>query len=332
MKDRTRMLVEQELAETVPRGDTALTIGVFDGVHLGHEFLVGKLKERASAEGLASVVVTFRQHPRRVLSSRSGLTYLTSLEERVRLLESLGVDHVVTLSFTPELAALSARDFVELLRKHLRMRALVIGPDFTLGHDREGNTARLEALGEELGFSVEVVAPIVQGGQVVSSTAIRSALSEGDMGKVSRLLGRRFILAGEVVKGDRRGKNLGFPTANLAPDPEQALPPDGVYVTRAFLHESWRQAVTNIGVRPTFGEGKRIVEVHILDLSQQDLYGEHLTIELVQRLRGETRFASADELVAQMRRDVEETRAVLRGEELPGDRVEALGREEHGRE
>ncbi len=305
------MLVEEELARALPENDTALTIGVFDGVHLGHEFLIKKLKERASAGGLLSVVVTFHRHPRLVLSPRSNLTYLTSLKERIRLLESLGVECVVTLSFTRELAKLSAREFIGLLQKYLRMRSLVVGPDFALGKRREGDAPKLESLGEELHFSVEMVEPMVCEGEVVSSTAIRSALSQGDMIKVSQLLGRRFTLSGQVMRGDQRGKTLGFPTANLVPDPEQALPPDGVYTTRAFVNETAYTAVTNIGVRPTFGDGKRVVEVHILDFEERELYGHEIRIELAHRLRGEVRFSGADELKEQMRSDVEQTRALL---------------------
>lgn len=305
------MLVEEELARALPENDTALTIGVFDGVHLGHEFLIKKLKERASDGGLLSVVVTFHRHPRLVLSPRSNLTYLTSLKERIRLLESLGVGCVVTLSFTRELAELSAREFIGLLQKYLRMRSLVVGPDFALGMRREGDAPKLESLGEELHFSVEVVEPIVWEGEVVSSTAIRSALSQGDMIKVSRLLGRRFTLSGQVMRGDQRGKMLGFPTANLVPDQEQALPPDGVYSTRAFVNETAYPAVTNIGVRPTFGEGKRVVEVHILDFEERELYGNEIRIELAHWLRGEVKFSGADELKTQMQRDVEQARALL---------------------
>jgi riboflavin kinase/FMN adenylyltransferase len=209
------------------------------------------------------------------------------------------------------LAELSAREFVGLLQKYLRMRSLVVGSDFALGKRREGDALKLESLGEELHFSVEVVEPMEREGEVVSSTAIRFALSQGDMVKVSQLLGRRFTLSGQVMKGDQRGKTLGFPTANLVPDPEQALPPDGVYTTRAFVNETAYPAVTNIGVRPTFDDGKRIVEVHILDFEDRELYGHEIRIELVQRLRGEVRFSGADELKAQMQRDVEQTRALL---------------------
>ena len=303
------MLVEQELARVVPEGETALTLGVFDGVHLGHKSLIHRLRQKAEREGLISGVLTFHRHPRLILSPQSQLTYLTSIEERIRLLQSLGVELIVTLSFTSELAQLGAREFVALLKRYLRMRQLLIGPDFALGRGREGDAVTLEALGQELGFGVEVVRAEVWQGEVVSSTAIRHALGRGDMLKVNQLLGRHFRLRGQVIKGDERGKVLGFPTANLIPDPEQALPPDGVYAGQALLGEGVYRAVTNIGVRPTFGGGRRLIEVHLLDF-EGELYGTELDIELVERLRGEERFASAEELRAQIMKDVERTRAL----------------------
>ena len=328
------MLVEEELSRAVPEGDTALTIGVFDGVHLGHRFLIGKLKEKAASEGLVSGVITFKHHPRLVFSPRSQITCLTTLEERIRLLESLGVAHVVTLSFTPELSQLSAREFIILLKRYLRMRGLVIGPDFALGSGREGDARALKSLGEELDFSVEVVPPTLLQGKVVSSTAIRGALSRGNVKKVGELLGRYFTLTGQVSHGDARGKSLGFPTANLIPEREQALPADGVYAAHAFfsepnigVHPAARgrsrktarkadsetayPAVINIGLRPTFDGSQRIVEAHLLDFAEE-LYGQELKIELVERLRGEERFSSARELKAQIVRDVEQARPLLK--------------------
>ncbi len=304
------MLIEEELARAAPHRETALTIGVFDGVHLGHQYLIQELKQKAAAENLLSGVVTFRHHPRLVLYPEIELTYLTSLSERIRLLTGLGVELIVTLSFSLELAQLGAREFVSLLQRHLKMRALVIGPDFALGKGREGDAAALQALGQELNFMLEVVPAKLWQGEVVSSTAIRLALSQGEPRRVSQLLGRRFRLGGKVVKGDERGKTLGFPTANIAPDPEQALPADGVYATRAFVSERVYNAVTNIGIRPTFGGGQRLIEVHLLDFDGE-LRGQELEIELVERLRGEIRFASAEELKAQIMRDVEGTRALL---------------------
>lgn len=305
------MLVEEELSRSVPEGDTALTIGVLDGVHRGHQALITKLKEKAAAKELISGVVTFQHHPRLVFSPQSKITSLTSLQERISLLKNLGVAHVVTLSFTPELSQLSAREFIILIKRYLRMRALVIGPDFALGKGREGNAQALTALGEELDFTVEVVPPLIWQGKVVSSTAIRGALSRGDVRKVNELLGRHFALTGQVSKGDERGTILGFPTANLIADRNQALPADGVYAARVLYRKMIYQAVINIGLRPTFDGHHRLVEAHILNFTG-DLYGRDITVELVGRLRGEEKFSSAEELKAQIIRDIAQAKSLLK--------------------
>lgn len=304
------MQVETELATYRLQKDTMLTLGIFDGLHLGHQHLLRQLMQQATGAGLESGVVTFRQHPRHVLSTQKQQPLLVSLEERIVLIRNLGVELVVPLSFTPELARLGAADFVGLLQKHLRMRGLVVGPDFALGHNREGDATVLRRLGEKMGFTLEVIAPRLIEGQVVSSTAIRQALSQGDVLQVEKLLGRRFSLCAEVVSGVERGRSLGFPTANLDFDPGRALPADGIYVTLAYFDGETHPSVTNIGKRPTFQGKNRTVEVYLLDF-KGDLYGKELKIELVERLRGEKRFASADELKGQIARDVEAARAAL---------------------
>ena len=307
---RNIMQVEAELAEIGPPKDMLLTIGVFDGVHLGHKYLVSQLKERARQQNLLSGVITFRQHPRAVLSSRAELPYLTSLDEKVSLLKNEGVDRVITLSFTDELAKLSARQFVGLLHKHLGMRGLLIGADFVLGRNREGNIGTLRKLGQEMGFSVDAVSPVKVKGQVVSSTVVRDALGKGDMNKVTSLIGRPFGLQGRVTKGAGRGAGLGFPTANLDIDPKQLLPADGVYATRAYIDDKTYPSVTNIGKNPTFGAGSRTVETHILNY-QGNLYGRELKIDIVERLRGEKRFNNVEELKKQMTADVKQGEEIL---------------------
>ncbi|MBI2851153.1 MAG: bifunctional riboflavin kinase/FAD synthetase [Chloroflexi bacterium] len=304
------MQVETELAEIAPEKDMLLTIGVFDGVHLGHKYLLSRLKEQTGQQNLLSGVVTFRQHPRAVLSAKDELPYLTSLEEKVSLIKKEGIDKVVTLSFTKELSQVSARRFVELLQKYLRMRGLLLGADFALGRKREGNIAALRKLGREMGFTVETVSPVKINGLVVSSTAIREALATGDIKKATSLIGRPFSLRGKVTNGAGRGAGLGFPTANLEIDPQQLLPPDGVYATQAYVDSKTYQAVTNIGKNPTFGENKRTVETYLLDY-QGALYGRELRIEIIERLRGEKRFKSVEDLKKQMKVDVEQGRAVL---------------------
>lgn len=301
-----------ELSAFTPERETLLTIGVFDGVHLGHRHLIGKLTQRADEGNFLSGVVTFNSNPKAVLSPRTKLARLTTLEERATLLKSLGVDLVVPLTFTTEVAALSAREFVLYLKRYLKMRGLVIGPNFALGRGREGNTAALESLGQELGFTVEVVKPLVGEGSLVSSTAVREALARGDMKTTTKLLGRYFSLSGPVVGGAERGHHiLGFPTANIQLDPEQALPEDGVYATLARVGDKVHQSVTNIGVKPTFGKGERTVEVHILGFTG-DLYGQKIAIELVERLRAEMKFAVPEELSAQIKKDVEQAKTILK--------------------
>jgi riboflavin kinase/FMN adenylyltransferase len=301
-----------ELSNFSPERETLLTIGVFDGVHLGHRHLITKLTQRAAASNLLSVVVTFNSNPKAVLSHRAKLARLTTLEEKASLLRSLGVDLVVPLTFTTELAALSAREFVLSLKKYLRMRGLVIGPNFALGRGREGNAAVLQSLGKELNFTVEVVEPLKLEGSLVSSTVVREALARGDMKATTKLLGRYFSLSGPVVGGAERGHHiLGFPTANIEVEPEQALPEDGVYATLGHVGDKAYQSVTNIGVKPTFGKGERTIEAHILDFSGE-LYGQKLTIELVERLRAEAKFAGPEELASQIKHDVERAKMVLK--------------------
>ncbi len=310
------MLIEEELAQYRVERDTLLSIGVFDGVHLGHRHLLGRLRERARDEGLMPGVVTFSSHPRHTLHPDSSITYLTPLEERLELLRAAGMGVVAAISFSPELAALEAKDFVSLLQRHLRLRGLVIGPDFALGRGRQGDAARLEALSRPMGFFMERVPQVTVNGDAVSSTAIRTALNQGEVERVGRLLGRPFSLSGEVVAGAERGRSLGFPTANLSLPPLQALPADGVYATRALLGGDPLSSVTNIGLRPTFNTGQRTVEVFLLDF-KGDLYGQRLTIELVAHLRGEKRFDSPAQLVAQMEQDVAQARRLLAIEKAP---------------
>lgn len=304
------MQVENELAEIAPERDMLLTIGVFDGVHIGHQRLISLLKERAAERKLLSGVITFRQHPRAVLASRDELPYLTGPEEKIALLKNEGVDRVIALSFTKELAKLSAREFISLLKKQLRMRGLLVGADFMLGRNREGNIEALSKLGQEMGFTVETLPQVRTNGDVVSSTAVRDALSKGDVKKTASLTGRPFSLWGKVIRGAGRGAGLGFPTANIEIDQKRLLPADGIYATLAYPGGARKVAVTNIGKNPTFGAHTRTVETYIMDYSG-NLYGQELKIEFIDRLRGEKKFAGVDELKKQMTADVKQGREIL---------------------
>lgn len=304
------MPVEEELAKFTPEKDTLLTIGVFDGVHLGHKHLLSQLIAQAKQRNLLSGVVTFRQHPKAVLASKTKLPFLTNLAERTKLLKDVGVDVVIPLSFTTELAALSARRFVSLLQQYLRMRGLVIGPDFALGKNREGDTDTLRKLGEEMNFSVTVVPPLVINGMVVSSTAIRKALASGDVRKMKELTSHPFSLHGRVVTGAGRGAGLGFPTANLDINSGQALPADGVYASWAYVDGKVHKSMTNVGKCPTFDGTECTAEAYLIDY-HGDLYGHRLRIDFVERIRDEKKFASAEELKKQIAEDVKQGSAIL---------------------
>ena len=304
------MQIEEELARLRPEKDTLLTIGVFDGVHLGHKYLLSQLTEQARERNLLSGVITFNQHPQEALSPQTKLPFLTNLAQRTKLIKNEGVEAIIPLSFTAELAQLSARQFANLLKKYLRMRGLVLGADFALGKDREGDADTLRRLGEDMDFTVTVIPPIMVNGEVVSSTAIRNALANGDMKKVLQLIGRPFSLNGRVIKGTGRGTELGFPTANLDIDPRQALPADGVYATWSHIDDQIYQSMTNIGKQLTFGGGQRTIEVYILDY-HDNLYGHELTIDLMERLRGEKQFGTAEELKKQISEDIKQGRAIL---------------------
>lgn len=305
------MLVEEELARFSPEKDTLLTVGVFDGVHLGHKYLISKLLEQAREKGLLAGAVTFGQLPEELLAPRKRLPQLTDIKTRTALLKAAGVDFIVPLSFTRELASLTARQFIEMLQKHLRMRGLVIGSDFALGKEREGDTGALEKLGREMGFTVTVVPPLVLNGNIVSSTAVRKALAGGDMSKVHEMAGRYFSLEGQVVAGAGRGTGLGFPTANLDVKPGHALPPDGVYAGRAHINGNVYQSLANIGKNPTFDATERTIEAFLVDY-EGDLYGRDVTIDFIARLRGEQKFENAEALKGQVAEDVRQGREILR--------------------
>ena len=306
------MRVHEELPDTPPDRSTILTIGVFDGVHRGHQHLLKRVVEEASREGMLSGVLTFVNHPRSVLVPDTCISYITSVEDRLTLLKEAGIDMVIPLHFDMELSRLRAHEFTGLLQERLRMAGLVMGYNFAMGYKREGTPETLATIGNEQGFFVNVVDAVsVEGGRV-SSTVIRDSVTAGDVAGASELLGRPFSLCGKVVVGDGRGKTLGFPTANLDYSEDRLAPGNGVYATWACVGDDRYMSATNVGVRPTFGENERTVEAFLLDFDG-DLYGKDITLEFVGRLRDELRFESAEALVTQMHVDVEQARETLKG-------------------
>ncbi|MCI5663314.1 MAG: bifunctional riboflavin kinase/FAD synthetase [Mediterranea sp.] len=295
------------------------TIGFFDGVHRGHRYLIEQVCEAAAERGLASAVVTFPIHPRRVMQSDFHPQLLTTCDEKVRLLERAGIDACIMMDFTPQLAALSARQFMALLKEQYRIEALVIGYDHRFGHNRAEGFAEYAAYGRELGMEVLPARAYYlnrsegQGaGSDVSSSGIRRLLQAGDVKAAAQALGYRYFLQGRVVGGYRVGHRIGFPTANLCVNnPDKLIPADGVYAVWADVDGHRYGGMLCIGTRPTLANGSdRSIEVHLFDF-QADIYERPLTLSFVQRTRDEQKFASVDLLVAQLHRDECEIRALL---------------------
>lgn len=298
--------------EAVSLTSSWLTIGVFDGVHRGHQEIIHQLTAGAHANGAPAVLLTFSPHPAKVLAGRD-IPCLTTPEERAEILFSLGVDEVITLPFTRALAERTAEDFMTELKNRLGLHKLLIGHDFALGKGRAGDFHRLSEIGTWLGYDVQAIAPVRFSDEIISSTLIRQTVAEGAVRLAAAKLGRYYSVQGPVVAGDGRGRTLGIHTANIEIPAEKALPAYGVYATWAWVQSQKYPSVTNIGLRPTFTAGAALprVETHLLDYSG-DLYGKSLKIEFVERLRGEQKFATVEELVAQIQSDIERTREILR--------------------
>lgn len=309
------MQVLDDLTKVCLRQETVLTIGAFDGVHRGHQALIGAAVERARATGRLAGLITFHPHPVVVLAPERAPRYLTTPGEKIALLDGLGVDLVVLLPFTRQVAAMSAREFMRQISRHLLPREIWIGVDFALGRNREGNASHLQSLGKELAYSVHVVEPVHYQQAAISSTRIRGFLHDGHVEEAAELLGRYPSLSGEVVMGAQRGRTLGFPTANLEVRPERAVPADGVYAVFAVLGTDRHPAMANVGVRPSFDNGHRTVETHIFDFDL-DIYGCDLVVEFVARLRDERRFEKIDDLVDQIERDGHAAQRILAGKLL----------------
>ncbi|MCX5837693.1 MAG: bifunctional riboflavin kinase/FAD synthetase [Deltaproteobacteria bacterium] len=291
-----------------------VTIGNFDGVHLGHRFIFGRLVEEAHLEGCPAVAISFDPHPKMVLHPERRPFYLiTSPEEKMRLLDGLGIDAFILIPFSVEYARTTAEEFIRgILWESLRIRRILIGHDYTFGRGKEGDEAFLTEAGCRLGFEVEVMNAFCVGDTVISSTKIREALLAGEVRFAATLLGRSYNLGGQVISGNQRGVRLGFPTANIAPDKE-LVPARGVYAVRVLREGKRHDGVLNIGFNPTFAEQKRSIEVHIFDF-QKDIYGESLEILFIERIRDEVRFESPEKLIAQIGRDIARARKILKSE------------------
>jgi riboflavin kinase / FMN adenylyltransferase len=289
------------------------TIGNFDGHHVGHRCLLGKVVETARKAHGTAVVLTFDPHPVKILAPQVDLRFLTSPEEKYMRFQEAGIDEVVYLEFDQAFADLSPQQFAEeILAKGLQLKELFVGEHFAFGRHRAGKIADLTALGSRLGFAVHPLAPVVLNGGVVSSTRIRQLIQQGDVRQAALLLGRQYALAGRVSQGAQRGQTFGWPTANVRLPSERVTPPDGVYATVTVCEGQRHDSVAYIGTRPTFADaGERLLEVYVLE-GKHELYGHTITVEFVDALRSDRQFSGAETLSRQIAVDVEQARAILR--------------------
>ena len=304
------MRIVNDLSQSPTTQETMLTIGAFDGIHLGHQAILQQLVERAEASGMLSGMITFDPHPRQVLRPESKTELLTTLDEKTVLVRQMGLGLMIVIPFTPQVAATTADGFVRLLCQRLRLRHLIVGQDFAFGRGGQGNVQSLRELGQSMGFAVHAVEPVLWEGQPVSSTQIRALLKGGRVVEAAQLLGRRYHISGEIVHGAGRGRRLGFPTANLHPPAAKLVPVHGVYVACTQVDGLSYHAVVNIGVRPSFDNGHPTIEAHLLDFDG-DLYGRMLRLEFSDFLRPEQHFSSVDALIAQIQRDCHRARQVV---------------------
>jgi len=288
-----------------------LTIGNFDGVHRGHQQIIRTLVDAALAEGVPSVALTFDPHPATVLAGVN-IPRITTLEEKTTLLKEMGIDHVVVLPFTRKVAALDAADFMNTLHSKLHFQHIVTGFDFALGRGRAGTNEVLRGLGEKMGYAQTLVPALEVDGSVVSSTNIRNAILAGAFGSVTTWLGRAYDLRGPVVHGDGRGRTINIPTSSVQFPHEKVTPAPGVYACVVQVADQTHYAVANLGFRPTFTQGvvEPRLEAHILDFNQ-DVYGQQMSVQFIQRVRPEVKFASAQELIAQINKDILVTRGIF---------------------
>lgn len=301
------MQVFDSIKDLTKNKNTILTLGTFDGIHPGHLKIIDKLVDCSKANGCRNVVITFHPHPRTVLSSGGDIKMLTTQEERKDLLEKHGVENFLTINFTKEFASLTAEEFIyDYLINRIGLSEIVLGHDHHFGKGRSGNVELLKKIGAIVNFSVTTVDAFYINDEVVSSTKIRNALIDGDLKKANTLLGRNYSFSGTVIGGDKRGRELGYPTANIKlSSQEKLLPAIGIYAVRVLVGNEKHIGLLSIGKRPTFyNEGELVAEVYIYNFNRE-IYGEAVTIELVERLRGEEKFNSAEELISQMNKDKE---------------------------
>jgi len=291
------------------RGPLFLAIGVFDGVHLGHQAVISTSTRHVRSAGGTPVVITFDPHPLKVLRPHNAPHLLTATQHKIALIRDLGVEHLLVINFDKKFAATPPENFIEQLVAHSKpLREICVGHEWSFGKDRSGNLDLLKKLGAQFHFDVVGIPPVKVNGAVVSSTAVRQAIERGDFATAAAMLGRDYTILGTVVPGDKLGKKLGYPTANLSAHSEQ-FPPNGVYLAEAWIHGVLYHGVVNLGYRPTVSSGKseRVLEIYLLDFDR-DIYGEDVEVRFTRYLRPERKFDSLEDLVRQIELDVRQAR------------------------
>ncbi len=307
------MRVYNDLISIEKNENTIITIGTFDGVHLGHQEIFNVLINKSKNNGCRSFVITFEPHPRMVIQPNSDLKLLTTFEEKVEILEEMGIDNLLVIPFTKEFSGLTSEEFFkQYILDVIGIKEMVIGYDHRFGKGRDGDEQKIRELGASNKFDVQKTDAVTINGIVVSSSKIRNALSEGEVKTAAQMLGRNYSFAGKVVVGDKRGRELGFPTANMHLENElKQIPKNGVYAVKVFLEERIFNGVMNIGLRPTFKDTKIVLsEVHILDFNE-DIYGKNIRVQFIDRIRDEKKFSSKEGLIKQIEIDKQKTNLLL---------------------
>jgi len=296
--------------------DSVVTIGVFDGVHLGHKGVFQELKKAKKDEGAKSVVITFSIHPDKIIQKKE-IKLLTTIEHRLKLFKKEGIDYSFVIPFNEDLKSLTPYEFSQkILVQRLKCKCLVMGFDSAIGKNREGSFEELKKIGKELGFKVRKAPPLLFKDIPISSTLIRKSIESGNLGEAWALLGRPFSYFGKVIKGEGRGKKMGFPTANVKPYPEIVLPPFGVYAARTILNNKSWPSVLNLGKRPTFNLEDVLIEVHLINYDGPDFYGQEIEIFFIEKLRNQMAFSSVEELSLRISQDKKKAIEILKAKTI----------------
>ena len=291
---------------------SVITLGNFDGLHLGHQELIKMVIKRAKEKGAVSLVVTFRPHPLKILAPAKCPPLISIYEEKIKLFEKMGIDVLVKIPFTVDFSSMAPEDFVkDVLCGLLGAKEIFVGYNYRFGRGREGNVQTLKRLGEKFGFTVREVQQVSLNGEVISSSKIRHLLKDGEVEHASKLLGRTYAITGIVVKGDGRGKGLGFPTANIVPK-HSIIPANGVYAARLYVRDRLYDGIANIGMRPTFNKENLTIEVHVFEFNE-DIYNEEVSLYFIKKIREEKKFKGADELIHQIDSDIKTAKEILSG-------------------